>query len=389
MSGTPGLQAIKKSSAPRNKRVRKEPAECVPDKKREAGKMSLTSVLPFPTAHLPVAPLCGEGEHQERFSVVSMFSGCGGMDLGFHGGFEVFGRQYGQLPFNIIWANEHNKAACSTYRRNLGDHIVCDDVWKAMDVLPKKADIVIGGFPCQDISVNGKRAGVAGKRSGLYRAMVDVIARLKPKAFVAENVKGLLMKYNAESLRQVMEDFEGLGYTLSCLPYRAADYSIPQNRERVFIVGVPKNSRTPFKPPVPERLKEEWMSASEAVADLEDTPESESFNHVWSRANKSPEQGNRKLHAHRPAHTIRAECHGNIQYHYKLERRISMREAARFQSFPDTFIFEAKLRETERQVGNAVPPVLAWHVASALKKWLQEEGSQAKRRKSTPRKKDV
>lgn len=389
MSRATGLQAIKKPGAAHGNRVRKESLQCSQNEKRKAGKMSLTSVLPFPTPHLLDALSCDDEGHRERFSVVSMFSGCGGMDLGFHGGFEVFGRQYEQLPFNIIWANEHNKAACSTYRRNLGDHIVCDDVWKAMDVLPKKADIVIGGFPCQDISVNGKRAGVAGKRSGLYRAMVDVIARLKPKAFVAENVKGLLMKYNAESLRQVMEDFGGLGYTLSCLPYRAADYSVPQNRERVFIVGVPKNSRTPFKPPVPERLKDEWMSASEAVADLEDTPESESFNHVWSRANKSPEQGNRKLHAHKPAHTIRAECHGNIQYHYKLERRISMREAARFQSFPDSFIFEAKLRETERQVGNAVPPVLAWHVASALRNWLDEEGSQVKSRKSTARKKNV
>jgi len=100
--------------------------------------------------------------------------------------------------------------------------------------------------------------------------------------------------------------------------------------------------------------------------------ECSAFNHIWSRANKSPEQGDRVLKRDRPGYTIRAECHGNIQYHYRLRRRMSMREAARVQSFPDTFIFEAKLRETERQVGNAVPPVLAWHVANAVCECLDD-----------------
>jgi DNA (cytosine-5)-methyltransferase 1 len=113
------------------------------------------------------------------------------------------------------------------------------------------------------------------------------------------------------------------------------------------------------------------MTAKEAIGDLEDLEESPAINHVWSRANKSPEQGDRILKADRPGYTIRAECHGNIQYHYRLRRRMSMREAARVQSFPDSFIFAARLRETERQVGNAVPPVLAWHVARAVCDCLQ------------------
>ena len=99
---------------------------------------------------------------------------------------------------------------------------------------------------------------------------------------------------------------------------------------------------------------------------MEDVAETEAFNHVWSKAKRSGEQGNRRLKPDRVAYTIRAECHGNIQYHYNLDRRISMREAARIQSFPDNFIFHSKIRETERQVGNAVPPVLAWHVARRL-----------------------
>ncbi|MBE3039242.1 MAG: DNA cytosine methyltransferase [Chloroflexi bacterium] len=302
---------------------------------------------------------------EKIFSVVSMFSGCGGMDLGFSGGFEVFGRRYDPLPFQVIWANDNNIAACKTYRRNLGHEIECGDVWTLLDSLPKKADILIGGFPCQDISVNGKRAGVNGHRSGLYRAMVEAIRRVKPKIFVAENVKGLLMKYNQASLQQVLTEFGGLGYKVHFQLYRAADYGVPQTRERVFIVGTASNV-TPFTPPAHERSPANWMTAREALMDLESTDYSVEFNHIWSLAKSSPEQGSRRLRADRPAYTIRAECHGNIQYHYRLPRRISMREAARIQSFPDKFVFESRLRETERQVGNAVPPVLAWHIANSV-----------------------
>ncbi|HEX3384628.1 MAG TPA: DNA cytosine methyltransferase, partial [Mucilaginibacter sp.] len=94
-------------------------------------------------------------------------------------------------------------------------------------------------------------------------------------------------------------------------------------------------------------------------------------NHVWSLANVSAEQGNRRLKANRPGYTMRAECHGNIQFHYSEPRRISMREAARFQSFPDNFIFEGGLRETERQVGNAVPPILGWHISQSVLSCLE------------------
>ena len=93
--------------------------------------------------------------------------------------------------------------------------------------------------------------------------------------------------------------------------------------------------------------------------------------HIWSKANVSGEQGNRRMVADRPGYTIRAECHGNIQFHYSLPRRISMREAARIQSFPDNFLFPCGLRDTERQIGNAVPPVLGWHVANAVKSVIQ------------------
>lgn len=308
---------------------------------------------------------------EKLFSVISLFSGCGGMDLGFRGGFEFLGKKYPRLPFNIIWANDINEAACRTYRKNIEPRIVSGDIWQLIDQMPSFADIVIGGFPCQDISVNGKGAGVKGKRSGLYKAMIEVITRVKPKVFVAENVKGLLMRHNIKSLEQVLEDFNGLGYDVTFKLYNAADYGVPQTRERVLIVGT-RPGISKFNPPIPIYPKEKYITARDAIDDLAKSPEDESFNHVWSRANKSAEQGNRRLIADRPGYTIRAECHGNIQFHYKLPRRISMREAARFQSFPDSFIFDSKLRETERQVGNAVAPVFAWHVAKAVQQSLQK-----------------
>lgn len=310
--------------------------------------------------------------HTRNYSVVSLFSGCGGMDLGFRGGFSVFGRKYAKNPFKIIWANELNQAACRTYRRNLYENIHCGDIWDYISELPTSADVLIGGFPCQDLSINGKGLGVKGKRSSLYAAMVEAIKIVKPKIFVAENVKGLLLKTRRDSFQQIMDDFNSLGYDVSHELYHAADYGVPQSRERVFIVGTLKTVGK-FAPPEPELAKENWITASEAIGDLETKEMDESVNHVWSAANVSGEQGNRRLVANRPGFTIRAECHGNIQFHYSLPRRISMREAARIQSFPDDFIFDSKLRETERQVGNAVPPVLAWHIAKSVADCLVRE----------------
>jgi DNA (cytosine-5)-methyltransferase 1 len=313
-----------------------------------------------------------DGEHKasKKYRVVSLFSGCGGMDQGFLGGFSFLGKKYPKTKFEIIWANDFNAAACRTYKNNIGDHIHHGDIWQMIDDVPLDADIVIGGFPCQDISVNGKGAGVDGKRSGLYRAMVETVSRVKPKIFVAENVKGLLMKHNAESLRRVVSDFEALGYEVTFQLYNAAAYGVPQTRERVIIVGT-RPDVSKFTPPEPTHTKSEFITAKAAIEDLEKVQECEAINHTWSRATKSAEQGSRRLIADRAGYTIRAECHGNIQFHYKLDRRISMREAARFQTFPDNFIFASKLRETERQVGNAVPPVFAWHIAKAIQRCIE------------------
>jgi DNA (cytosine-5)-methyltransferase 1 len=273
--------------------------------------------------------------------------------------------------FEIIWANEINPAACKTYKQNIGDHIITADINDVLGQLPETSDIVIGGFPCQDISINGKMLGINGKRSSLYTYIVKTVERVRPKIFVAENVGGLLLKQNEYSLMKILEDFRSLGYDVNNpISYNAADYGVPQTRERVFIVGTQKGLPK-FSPPLPTHR--DPITAKAAIGDLEEHGQDKEFSHIWSLANVSGEQGNRRLIANRPGYTIRAECHGNIQFHYALPRRISMREAARIQSFPDTFIFPCKLRETERQIGNAVPPVLAWHVAEAVKKTIVEK----------------
>lgn len=307
-----------------------------------------------------------------KYSVVSLFSGCGGLDLGFRGGFESLRHHYDENPFDIIWANEINPYACETYAANIHNQIIEGDIVQCFDKLPPYADVVIGGFPCQDISINGKMAGVVdGKRSGLYVWMVNAVKTLRPKIFVAENVKALLLKRHASSLKKVIEDFSSIGYHVSFQLYDAADYGVPQNRERVIIVGVRKDLDAEFVPPVPV-TRDRKISAREALCDLETLDEDSSMNHIWSRAKPSSGQGLRYLTADEPATTMRSECHGNIQFHYKLPRRISMREAARLQSFPDSFKFLCGIRQMERMIGNAVPPVFAWHVAQAVLSTLRK-----------------
>ena len=310
-------------------------------------------------APVPNSRFAPHFESRPKRSVVSLFSGCGGMDLGFIGGFEFLGKTYEPLANRIVFANDISEAACQTYRENIGHDIHATDIDEAMANLPKRCDILLGGFPCQDVSLNGKRQAAQGQRTVLYCKMIEAIERTRPAVFVAENVRGLL---SCEFGDQVLSDFHLPGYAVSAAVLMASSFGVPQNRERLFIVGA--KGDVPFKFPDPSVNVP--ITASAAISDLEDATEDPNIKHVWSRAKRSPEQGSRKLKADAPATTMRAEHHGNVQWHYSLPRRISLREQARFQSFPDCFKFPCGMRETERQIGNAVPPVLAWHIANAI-----------------------
>ena len=302
--------------------------------------------------------------------VVSLFAGCGGLDLGFKGGFRFANRNCRKLSSEIIWANEIDQYACRAYRSNVGCEIVEGDIWDVLkDGLPK-GDILLGGFPCQDFSWAGKRKGFNSKRGQLYQAMVDAAKQVQPQVFVAENVKGLLSIPNA--MATIKKDFCEAGFNfMDHYVVNVSDYGIPQNRERVFIIGWrDADSAAAFQFPNPQELK---ISVKGLIDDLANVQWDGVDGHKWAMAKRRPElQGNEVTPAEGVAYTIRAEHHMNIQFHYNDHRRLSVREAARLQSFPDNFVFEGiSKHQAYKMIGNAVPPFMAWQIANAIEGALQ------------------
>lgn len=317
---------------------------------------------------------------KSHFSVISLFSGCGGLDLGFVGGFNFLKKKYSKNSFEVIWANDIDESACQSFANYFKHDVVCGDITQILSgkhsaklfeqSIPEKVDVVLGGFPCQDFSHAGKRKGFNSKRGLLYQSMAEVIKRTKPALFVAENVRGLLTMNNGEAIQTIIEDFKKLGYYVVYQLLMAADYEVPQKRERVVIIGTRKDILPPFEHIQPTLSKKNWISLKQAIGDLEKIGEGKVANHYWSKAKKNKGQGNSVVSSDKPGPTMRTEHHGNIEYHWNGKRRLSAREAARIQSFPDDFIFYPSTSSAYKQIGNAVPPVLAWHVAKAVEFFL-------------------
>ncbi len=166
-------------------------------------------------------------EDTGKYKVISLFSGAGGMDLGFI-----------QAGFDIIWANDMFPEAIDTYKKNIGNHIVYGDI-RMIDSkdIPDNPDVIIGGFPCQGFSIANTRRSMEDQRNFLYKEMLRVIKDKKPKMFVAENVKGLLSMEKGKVFEMIKDDFEALGYYVEAKVLNAAEYGVPQQRERVVIIG--------------------------------------------------------------------------------------------------------------------------------------------------------
>lgn len=164
---------------------------------------------------------------KKKFKVISLFSGAGGMDIGFiNSGFE------------IVWANDFFKEAVESYKKNIGDHIVYGDITKIKSSeMPDDIDLVIGGFPCQGFSVANNKRSMKDERNFLYKEMLRVIKDKNPKFFVAENVKGILSMEKGKVIEMIKKDFESLGYKVDARLLNAAEYGVPQARERVVIIG--------------------------------------------------------------------------------------------------------------------------------------------------------
>lgn len=320
------------------------------------------------------------------YQVISLFSGAGGLDLGFEGGFKFLDNEYEKHGFEHVFANDKLERAVETYNHNAERGIFTTkathgDIKEILDqnsqVIPS-GDVVTGGFPCKDFSIAGKRNGLDVERGRLYKYMKRVIELKKPKVFVAENVEGLTTMEGV--LDVIKKDFSSIkpSYDVSTHLLNATDYGVPQTRKRLFIVGVRGDQGVTFSPPEPTHASNP-LTAKEALKDLEDNQQ-DSFplNHdEISGAKNYGEhlQGNTAIEADKPSPTIRSEHHGNIEFHYKLDRRLSVRECARLQSFPDEFEFAGSMSSNYKIVGNAVPPVLGWHIAMQVKKVLQGQST--------------
>lgn len=345
-------------------------------------------------------------EKEKKLNVLSLFSGAGGMDLGFKGDFKFLKKYYEKLPYNLVFANDIFKQAADVYEYNF-KHIVqrksIDELIIPDDIVDCNVDIVLGGFPCQTFSYSGKRAGLQDPRGQLYLQMIRVIDYYQPKMFVAENVDGIRNsknnidgeKVDISALDRIMLDFESHGYNVTYKVLNASDYGVPQNRKRVIIMGLRKDIGTvddiyyPF--PLYNDIDRKKISAKDAIDDLwMKIDDKNYFNHSkkdYSKAKFYPGkkmQGNNQIKAHMPAPTIRAEHHGNIEAHYRstLEnvedmagwRRLSVRECARLQSFPDEFNFVTSASSAYKMIGNAVPPVLGWNIAKSVYYTLNKLG---------------
>lgn len=301
--------------------------------------------------------------------------------MGFVGGFEFLSQYYHKNPFKILLANDINAKATQTQKHNFGDvNIVCEDVVKLVEGDLPFADVLVGGFPCQDYSLAGKQKGLECDRGNLYQSMVKAVAKVNPKIFIAENVKGLLLWKNGLALQTIVKDFANCGYNVTYKLLNVADYGVPQLRERVILVGIRKDIEIEMKWPTQTHSQwatsglQKWISVKQAIQDLEcERTQNQLANHQYSKAKKNKGQGNKIIQADLPSPTIRAEHHGNIEFHYALPRRLSAREAARIQSFPDDFVFLQSTTDAYRQIGNAVPPVFAWHIAQSIIQVLESQ----------------
>lgn len=351
----------------------------------------------------------------KQYNVLDLFCGCGGLSKGF----EMAG-------YNILLGVDFNEPALKTYKHNhQGSKVLCGDLsapdtFDKIDTLieGKRIDVIVGGPPCQGFSLTGPR-NFDDERNKLYLAMIETVKRYSPKAFMIENVPGMATLYKGEVKEEIIRRFTDMGYTVSCKILCAADYGVPQIRKRLVFIGL-KDDNKEFVFPTPTHLPENYISCEEAISDLPSLESSlgedisdysndpttdyqrrirgkcnvlynhKAVNHkefVKKTIALVPDGGNYKdlptgvgesrnfhmawtrLSSSKPARTVDTG-HRNL-FHYKWNRCPTVRESARMQSFPDDFVFLGTKGQQDKQVGNAVPCLMAKAVAVQLLDYIK------------------
>ncbi|MBT1018365.1 DNA cytosine methyltransferase [Canibacter sp. lx-72] len=315
-----------------------------------------------------------------------MFSGAGGLDLGFE-----------KAGFKVVAANEYDKTIWETYEKNHNAKLLKGDISRISPELFPECDGIIGGPPCQSWSEAGSLNGINDPRGKLFYEYIRILKDKQPKFFLAENVKGMMSKRHSEAVENIILQFEEAGYDTFVYLLNASDYGVPQDRQRVFYVGFSKDLRVKFEPPKPYASK---LTFKDAIWDLKDSAMPALarnktngdgcmiLNHEYFIGEHSPifMSRNRVRQWHEQAFTIQAsgrqcQLHPQAPVMPKIEknknifepgkeslyRRLTVRECARVQGFPDNFRFYyTNLNDAYKMIGNAVPVNLAYEMARAV-----------------------
>ena len=319
----------------------------------------------------------------ENLKVASLFCGCGGTDVGMLGDFDFLGRKYAKNPIEIVYANDIEESACQIFEKNFG--VVPDrrDIRTVPASDIPDIDILTGGFPCQSFSIvaqNPKRLGYKDERGMLFFEMCRILREKQPKCFIAENVKGLLSANKGEAFPLIVNEFEKSGYRVTYKLVNAAAFGVPQKRERVIIVGIRNDLGFTFGFPDAALSENEHIALSAVVE--ETVPEKYFFSQKAVDGMKTAKRDMNKGRAQdlsKPCNTVGshlAKVSLNSTDPVLLEngryRRFTPREVARIQSFPEKFILLGSESAQYRALGNAIPPVMFWHIANRLCRLLAE-----------------
>ena len=298
------------------------------------------------------------------------------MDLGFEGGFTYRRTAYEPLPYKIVGSYDNDAKCKRTYDKNFAHTLTLADLSKAEPRDFPRADVLIGGFPCQEFSSCGPQGGIDSHRGGLFRAMSKYAKEHQPMLVVAENVMNLARINRGADLVTIRRSLALAGYRTIVWSIYAPDYGIPQTRERLVILGVRKDLRG--DPDLPKAtFAKKPRGIAWAIGDLKNIQDDSVPNqHQYFKAGLAKTghgQGDEKNRAPDPAYTIRANSRSRVQFHYELKRRLTVRECARVQTFPDTFVFPDEPTPSIRQIGNAVPPVLSHIIAASLADFIKQQ----------------